>query len=50
MSGAAEESTSELATTQPPWLGGEKVTIPEAVAGYLDRPELVERAISFEAG
>ena len=27
---------------------GAKVTIPEPVAGYLDRPQLVERAISLE--
>ena len=46
--GPREQSHSEPSTTQPPWLVSEKVTIPEAVAGYLDRPQLVGRTTSLE--
>ena len=46
--GTREQYPSARSTAQPSWLVGEKVTIPEPVAGYLDRPELVERAISLE--
>lgn len=43
---AAREKDERLAAEPPlPWLLRQKVTVPDRVAGYLHRPELVDRAM-----
>ena len=45
---ATDRAEPQSGSDSPPWLSDFRVTVPDRVIGYLERPALLERCMSTE--